>query len=164
MKHLREAGLGDMADRLEHAIAGRGHDRRGPQRDFASRRPMNTPRDGEAGAPQHHHRWSEQARREGGAFAMPQRVPNLRPDAARGSDQRRDGNAGAEELRSQLQRLTREVEQLKQMMKQRTSDSPGEQIRRPDEPKREERRADGPRQEERRDGPPGPSREERRGN
>jgi hypothetical protein len=85
---------------------------------------------------------------------MPQRVPNPRPDAARGSDQTRDGNAGAEELRSQLQRLTREVEQLKQMMKQRTPDSSREQIRRPDEPRREERR----------DGPPGPSREERREN
>ncbi|QIF00529.1 hypothetical protein [Roseimicrobium sp. ORNL1] len=198
LKHLREAGLGDVAQRLERAIGERrlGNDRRdGQRRDVAEGRRVNPPgpaagsdarRPDEFQQRQHrrHHNWAEQGRREGGdTFASPQRIPNprpdsargpeRRPDAARGPEQRRDGNAGTEELRGQVQRLTREVEALKNALKQqqqqRTHDGPREQFSRPDEPKREDHRSDGPRGEERRpdaprsdarrEGPPVPPRD-----
>lgn len=182
LKHLREAGLGDVAERLEHAIAERrlGDGRRlGPRPDVAEGRRVNPPGPATGSdarrpdaAPQQHHRhhqnWAERGRREGGnTFASPQRIPNPRPDSARRPEGARNANTpGVEELRGQVQRLTREVEALKNALKQqqqpRTPDGPREQIRRPDEPKREEHRPDAPRLEERREGPPGPQREERR--
>lgn len=138
LKHLREAGLGDMAERLEHAIRDRHHDRRGPrQRDVVNDRRMSpSPDDRDVRRPQpppHRPRWSDDARRDGGAFGAPQRVPYSRRDADRRPDERRDGAAGMEELRSQVQRLTREMEALKNMMKQRMPEPPREQMRRPEE-------------------------------
>lgn len=188
LKHLREAGLGDVAQRLERAIGERrlGDDRRdgrGPRQDVAEGRRGTSPdpasgsdaRRPEAQQQQGHHRhhphWAEQGRREGGdTFASPQRIPNPRPDSARRSERGRDAtNPSVEELRGQVQRLTREVEALRNTLKQRTPDGPREQFRRPDEPKREERRPEGPRGEERRpdtprpdarrDGPPAPPRD-----
>lgn len=164
MKHLREAGLGDVAQRLEHAIGERrlGDDRRDgrrPRPDVAEGRPVNPPgpvaggdaRRPDAAAPQqhqhrHHPHWAEQGRREGeNLFASPQRIPNPRSDSARRPEERRESNnSNVDELRNQVQRLTREVEALKNALKQqqRTPDGPREQIRRPDEPKRQECRPD----------------------
>jgi hypothetical protein len=131
LRHLREAGLGDMAERIEHAM---GHRREGQERRH-----------------HRHSRWMEHGKRDAGsAFAAPQRIPNPRPDSARGPEPKREQNPGMEELRSQVQRLTREVEALKNAMKQRTPEPAREQIRRPDEPRREDRR-DGPPREERRE-------------
>jgi hypothetical protein len=152
LKHLREAGLGHMAQRIEQAIGQRrdGHDRR-ERPNVAEGRRVNPQGGSDARRPEerHHHRhprWAERGRRDSGnAFAAPQRIPNPRPDSARSPEQKGDQNTGMEELRGQMQRLTREVEALKNALKQRTPEPAREQIRRPDEPRREERR----------DGPPG---------
>jgi hypothetical protein len=163
LKHLREAGLGDMAQRIEQAIGQHrdGHDHRGHQRSHVTEGRRMNPQggsDARRSEERHHHRhpqWTEQGRRDiGNAFAAPQRIPDPRPDSARSPEQKRDENPGMEELRGQVQRLTREVEALKNTLKQRVPEPPREQIRRPDEPRREERR----------DGPPGAPREERREN
>lgn len=133
LRHLREAGLGDMAERIQHAI---GHRREAQERRH-----------------DRHPHWAEHGRRGGGgAFAAPQRIPDPRPESARGPEPKREQNSGMEELRGQVQRLAREVEALKNAMKQRAPEPAREQVRRPDEPRREERR----------DTPPGPPREERR--
>ncbi|WP_147263608.1 hypothetical protein [Roseimicrobium gellanilyticum] len=165
LKHLREAGLGDMAQRIEQAIGQRRdvHDRRGHHRPNVAEGRRMTPQGGsDARRPEErrHHRhpqWAEQGRRDGGnTFAAPQRIPNPRPDSTRASspEPKREQNSGVEELRGQVQRLAREVEALKNTLKQRTPEPPREQIRRPDEPRREERRdvpPSAPPREERRD-------------
>jgi hypothetical protein len=178
LRHLREAGLGDVAQRLEHAIGERrlGDDRRdgrgsrqdvaegrrgtppGPAAGSDARRPEAQQQQQQQGHHRHHPHWAEQGRREGGnTFASPQRIPNPRLDSARRPEGGRDANnPSVEELRGQVQRLTREVEALRNTLKQRTPEGPREQIRRPEELKREERRPDGPRGDERRSDAPRP--------
>ena len=148
MKHLRAAGLGDMADRLEMALRHREHGHPGHRmahrRGAHGGRPRNVPAPGQ----QHFRRPTDPGSSRGPAFAAPAPfVPRPQAeDGRRGPESRRDAGSN-DDLRNQVQKLQREVEELKNLMKSRMEERRPESRR--DEPRKEEPRKEEPRDERR---------------